>query len=204
MLNRDSLAHQAQQLVGQTVYHLSAKNTQAPHQTNCVTSIRYILKSGSRHTLPSSWIGDMPRVLVSECGYSFCQIDIGSLRAGDLVFISSSECFSPSSNRRSVVHVAMAVGVGILFHSSYERGGACLENIIEPCDRFGEEIRRNIINDSAFLIRYIDPRNHSLRKRFESGLLSFSVPKLLPFKEKKREEVESVCDVEAIINKNSV
>lgn len=190
MLTRDNLTQQARQLVGQTVYYLNAKNTQAPYQTNCVTSIRYVLKSCSKYPLPCSWLGDMPRTLVSEYGYSFCQIDIGSLRTGDLVFISSSEGFSHSSNRRSVVHVAMAVGVGILFHSSYERRGACLENILDPCDRFSREIRRNIINDSAFLMRYIDPRNHGLRKRFKEGLICFSVPKPLQLKEEKSKKVE--------------
>lgn len=153
-------------LVTKTRYRYHAKQEEAPFQTNCLTAVRYIFFRCTKKNLPYPWIGDMPRELLALCGCSIHRISPDALQAGDLIFLKRNRA---APQQRYIVHVMIAIKSNLIFHSTNARGGGYIEDPARWQSR--------VIEDPARFLRYIDPRNQSLREYYGSEFIPHPIPR---------------------------
>ena len=147
-----------------TKYKWLCKDQDAPEITNCITAIRYLFSKHTKLEIPSVYIGDMPRTLVTICNWSIQQVLISEIKFGDLLFLRSTEDQNTLSKDRYIVHVLMSIGQSVVFHSSVASGTGSIEDLSNPSDTNAINIIDRVVNDPARLMCYIDPRNQKLRK----------------------------------------
>ncbi len=163
----------------QTKYQYIVDGSLAPSITNCVTAVRYLLAKSSQQKLPPIFIGDMPRILMAQCGYAVQQIKISEMRCGDLIFFKWDSSNNTYFNERYICHIAIAMGPAMIFHSAQDRGGGSIENLARPVDLYAKTMLQNIIDQPFLFLRYIDPRNSNLRSKFGTEFLPFPIHKSL-------------------------
>lgn len=183
--NQDNLSVAVQTLIRNTKYLYTAKDAQAPHLTNCVTAIRYLFLQSSTIFLPNLWIGDMPRILVRQLGCSLHTIKITSMKVGDLLFIKRVPGNTTEKTKRYISHVMISLGGSLFFHSTEDRGGACLEDFIKPKDEIPAQLLKLNIDEPYLFMRYIDPRNVNMRKKYKSEFIPFPIYRSISLKPDK-------------------
>lgn len=156
---------QACQELSYSIYRYRASTSEAPRWTNCITAIRYVLNRAANVSLPPVWIGDLPRILAITYRCELHRAELGELKPGDLLFLRRDVTNRTSLEEQWLVHVAMYLGRGLAFHSSYTRKGMALEHLRAPRDNYGKQLVERVI-DSPKILWYIDPRNRSWREKF--------------------------------------
>ena len=101
--------------------------------------------------MPLTFIGDMPRQLVS-CGNWRCiEIPIEDIQCGDLLFTKNK------SAPKLLSHVALAIKTNQIFHCCPSIGTAIIQSEEEFFSLYEQRL------NFEQMIRYIDPRNKVLR-----------------------------------------
>ncbi len=126
---------------------------EAPQVTDCLTSIHYIFKKALHIEVPVTFIGDVPRQLVSSSEWRPIKIDLKDVRCGDLLFAKNR------ANKKLLSHLALVIDVDRIFHCSPSWGTAC----IQSPDQFFSSYEQKL--DFQKMVRYIDPRNKELREK---------------------------------------
>ncbi len=175
-LNEKSTLETIEHSLLKTQYKWICKDKDAPEITNCVTAIRYIFHKHSSLEIPSVFIGDMPRILVSMCNWSIRYVRISEMELGDLLFLRSNDDQNTLSHERYIVHVLMAIGHSVVFHSSLSAGSGSIEDLSDLSSSRACTIIDRVINDQVRFMTYIDPRNHKLRQLHSSGYLPARKP----------------------------
>lgn len=141
----------ALRLVDNTVYQKQAKCEDAPIKTDCLTSIHYIFKTALRTHIPVTYIGNMPRQLVSYSSWRPLNIKREEARCGDLFFVQKL------GKERLITHVAMFLDPDTLFHANYDAQTAVAENFEEFQKRYNQSL------NFRRAVRYIDSRSTAKR-----------------------------------------
>jgi len=123
----------------------------APSKTDCLTSIHYVFRKVFDRSLPLDLVGDMPRLL-SQSGWVLKIIDSHDLCIGDLIFLKRK------SETKLVAHAALVIGPDRIFHCKRD-AGAVTESIEKVWEVFEQTLKKD-------LLKYIDPRNAVLRKKY--------------------------------------
>jgi cell wall-associated NlpC family hydrolase len=134
-----------------TSYQRQAPLESAPFKTDCLTSIQYIFRMVFDCFLPLDLVGDMPRLL-SRSGWTLKMTDPHDLRIGDLIFLKRK------SEAKLVAHAALVIGPDRIFHCKRD-AGAVIESIEKVWEVFEQVLKKD-------LLKYIDPRNVVLRKKY--------------------------------------
>lgn len=143
----------ALRLVRNTVYQKQAKCEEAPIITDCLTAIHYIFQKALHTHIPITYIGDMPRQLVSYSAWRPLNIKREEARCGDLFFVQKL------GKKSLITHVAMFLDPDTLFHSNYDAQTAIVENFEDFQKRYNQSL------NFRRAVRYIDSR--SMVKRDE-------------------------------------
>lgn len=138
-------------LKGKTSYRRPARLEEAPLITDCLTSIHYLFKHALQINIPLTYIGDMPRRMLSYSEWRAVKIDIKDARCGDLLFVKNKE------REKLVSHVAMVIEVDKIFHCCVKAGTAIVQSEAEFFSLYEQRL------DFREMVRYIDPRNRELR-----------------------------------------
>jgi hypothetical protein len=157
--------------LAQTKYNLLAKDSEAPASTNCITSIRYLFRQNSKIEIPNVYIGDMPRSLVTNCGWSVEYIKISEMQCGDLLFLRDLPAKEVTLDKKYIVHAVVSIGRSRIFHSSLRRGSGYIEHLLTPKDVYASSIVGRTLEDPNYFLFYIDPRNKKLREQFQSDTI---------------------------------
>lgn len=120
------------------------------------------------------WIGDLPRILVTQYGCKIHHATLTTLKPGDLIFLRKGTDNTPSPDVRYIVHIMVAVSTNAVFHSTRVWGGGKIESNDSLCER---DIDRRVIDEPFLFLRYIDDRNQRLRKKHQDQWLTFAVPR---------------------------
>lgn len=72
----------------------------------------------------------------------------------------------------------IAMKANIVFHCSYKRKVATIENLLKPIDSYGVSLITRIINESRIIICYIDFRNLKLRNKYKTDLIPLPIPRI--------------------------
>ncbi|MBS0653074.1 MAG: C40 family peptidase [Verrucomicrobia bacterium] len=145
------IAEAISKLEGKTSYRRPARLEEAPLITDCLTSIHYLFKHALKINIPLTYIGDMPRRLLSYSEWRAVKIDIKDAKCGDLLFVKSRE------REKLVSHVAMVIETDKIFHCCLNAGTAIVQSEEEFFSLYEQRL------DFVKMIRYIDPRNRELR-----------------------------------------
>lgn len=159
-IENNSLTSAASELVDKTTYRRTALREEAPSITDCLTSIHYIFKKAFGLEIPLTYIGDMPRQLLSSNSWKPLKIDINQAQCGDLLFVKSTQY------TKQLSHVAMFITADKIFHCNLASGTAVIQSP-EQFFHFYEQ-KLNFIH----MIRYIDPRNKKLREDHQGGFIT--------------------------------
>ncbi|MBX3720001.1 MAG: C40 family peptidase [Parachlamydiales bacterium] len=138
-------------LEGKTSYRRPAPLEEAPLVTDCLTSIHYLFKNALQIDIPLTYIGDMPRRLLSYGEWRAMKIDLKDARCGDLLFVKNR------GREKLVSHVAMVLETDRIFHCCLAAGTAVVQSETEFFSLYEQRL------DFVKMIRYIDPRNRELR-----------------------------------------
>lgn len=137
-------------LQGKTKYSRGAPIENAPRETDCLTSIHYILKCALGIFLPLTLVGDMPRELLALGEWKFHCIEPRQIRCGDLLFVKRI------AEQKLIAHAALFLGPDEIFHCKRDVGA-----IVESLNCFHATFEQKLTYKQ---IIYIDPRNKSLRE----------------------------------------
>jgi hypothetical protein len=137
-----------------TCYERMAPLEMAPAKTDCLTSILYIFKRALEWKCAPTWIGDMPRVLLSSGKWTFHVIDSKDARCGDVLFAKRI------TEPKLLGHMALLLGPNEIFHCKRDSGA-----VIESWGNFLSVFEQKLTDKQ---IRYIDPRNTELREKYNN------------------------------------
>jgi len=140
-----------------TCYERMAPLESAPAKSDCLTSIVYIFKRALQWDFLPTWIGDMPRTLLSTGKWTFHMIDPQEARCGDVLFTKRI------SERKLLAHAALLLGPNEIFHCKRDSGA-----VTETLESFFSVFEQKLTDTQ---IRYIDPRNVELRKKYNDKKL---------------------------------
>lgn len=110
MFDREKLCQSLKELK-LSKYKKKTTLEEAPHTTDCLTAVAYIIQQAAHAKLPVYYIGDMPRMLLKIHRWKLLYVTPRSLRDGDLIFAKNRQC------EKLVGHVALAAS-GLLCHST--------------------------------------------------------------------------------------
>lgn len=176
----DSILNEAQSLSVQTKYRYTVLYEEAPEKANCLTAIRYLFEKGINRPFPYTWIGDMPRELMTQYGCILKRVKVDSMQAGDVVFLRRNETNVTHFSSRYITHIMIAMDSSRVFHCSEKRGGGAIEDFAKPIDAYARSLIKRVVDEPFLFLRYIDPRNEVLRERYGSELIPFPIPRPLP------------------------
>ncbi len=129
----------------------------APEITDCLTSIHYIFKQALKVDIPLTFVGDMPRRLLTLDQWEFCEIDPKEACCGDLVFAKRIR------EEKLIAHVALLLGPDEVFHCKRD-GGPIVESFEKFCSLFEQKLTLD-------QLRYIDPRNREMREKYKDKFI---------------------------------
>jgi cell wall-associated NlpC family hydrolase len=132
------------------IYEKGARLEEAPFKADCLTSIYYLFSKALNIQMPVTFIGDMPRSLVSH-GWKFCVIDSREVKAGDFLF------FKRRDMKRLITHMALALNSSEVVHFRRDMGKMVIEPLMSALNVYEQEILEQ-------QLLYIDFRNEDLRK----------------------------------------
>lgn len=121
----------------------------APAKTDCLTSIHYLFLKAFDIQIPLTFVGDMPRLLIST-QWSFHLVDASEFKMGDLIFLKRK------AEPKLIAHAALALGPDRIFHCKRDQG-AVIESVSAVFEIFEQKIKHS-------QLKYIDPRNKELRE----------------------------------------
>lgn len=139
--------------MGATEFRKSALREDAPSVANCLTSIYYIFKQALGIDLPMTFIGDMPRQLLSCSRWRALRINSKDMKCGDLLFVKNRE------NERLISHVALFIDVDKIFHCYQRLGTAATQSEEKFFSLYEQKL------EFRKMARYIDARNQELREK---------------------------------------
>jgi cell wall-associated NlpC family hydrolase len=148
----EPLVEAASKLVGKTSYRRPALREEAPTNTDCLTSIYYVFKQALGIDIPLTFIGDMPRRLLSYSEWRVLKVEIKNVQCGDLLFVRNKK------NEKLLSHIALVFELDKIFHCCPSFGTA----VIQSKDEFFTLYEQKL--NFKKMIRYIDPRNRELRE----------------------------------------
>lgn len=148
-LNAEDLLNMVLPDLSTTLYERKAPLEAAPSKTDCLTSIYYLFSKALNLDIPLTFIGDMPRLLVTT-GWEFHIVDLSEIRPGDLMFLKRK------AESRLIVHAALTLNVDRIFHCKRDVG-MVLETPESIFVTYEQQIRKD-------QLRYIDFRNDELRR----------------------------------------
>lgn len=137
--------------MGKTSYRRPALREQAPLVTDCLTSIHYVFKQALSIDIPLTFIGDMPRQLLSFGEWRALKIEMRNVQCGDILFVRNKR------NEKLLSHIALIIEVDKVFHCSPSSGTAVIESRNEFFSLYEQKL------NFKEMICYIDPRNQKLR-----------------------------------------
>ena len=137
--------------MGKTSYRRPALREQAPLVTDCLTSIHYVFKQALHIDIPLTFIGDMPRQLLSFGEWRALQVEMNDVRCGDILFVRNKR------NEKLLSHIALIIEVDKVFHCCPSSGTAVIESRNEFFSLYEQKL------NFKEMICYIDPRNQKLR-----------------------------------------
>lgn len=147
----------AADLEGKTTYRRPALREDAPLITDCLTSINYVFKKALGLDIPLTFIGDMPRRLLSYSEWRLLKIDAKDMQCGDLLFVKKKK------NVKLLSHVALVVASDRIFHCCQSLGTAVVQSTEDFFCLYEQQL------NFRKMVRYVDPRNKKLREEQKSG-----------------------------------
>ncbi len=145
---KEAFHAEASTLIGRTVYRVHPTLEEAPHVTDCLTSIHYLFKKALQIEIELTWIGDMPRELAKRPKeWKILLLDRQDAQFGDILFTKHSK------RRKRLSHVGMIFGPNTIFHCSSELKTA---QVVEDKEFFASYEQVLSLEEA---LRYIDPRN---------------------------------------------
>ncbi len=132
-------------------YKKGAFREWAPKTVDCLTSIWYIFKR-AKIDVPLTYIGDMPRALLSSNRFKALQIDIENARCGDVLFVKGRR-----NQKRLITHVALFLSNNQIFHCSSR------SEKVQSRSEFFKDYEQGL--NFIEMVRYIDLRNSDLRNQ---------------------------------------
>lgn len=102
--------------------------------------------------MPLTFIGDMPRQLISFSEWRLLKININDSKCGDVLFVRNKE------KAKLLSHVAIILDVDRIFHCCPRFGTA----VIQTTEDFFALYEQKL--NFKQMVRYIDPRNKKLRE----------------------------------------
>ncbi len=154
-----NLENAASKLVFGTTYRRKPPLEEGPSVTDCLTSIHYIFKSALGIEIPLTFIGDMPRYLLSFGQWEAFCIERERAQVGDLVFVKNIK------GQKGIAHVGLILGVDRIFHCSKENGTATIESDQRFFSMY--EQRLTLLE----MVCYIDSRNTRLRDKHQNNFI---------------------------------
>jgi cell wall-associated NlpC family hydrolase len=149
----DSLVQTAIELEGKTLYQKYSVHEAAPFKADCLTSIYYIYKKALNITLPLTYIGDVPRTLLSENNWKALKIPLEEAQCGDLIFVKNKD------KKKLLSHVALIIDNKSIFHCSSQHQKAVIQKTQDFFALYEQKL--NFLK----MVHYIDPRNEEMRKK---------------------------------------
>ncbi|NNM44050.1 MAG: C40 family peptidase [Chlamydiae bacterium] len=146
-------------LILETTYRRKPSLEEAPLVTDCLTSIHYIFKNALGIEIPLTFIGDMPRHLLSFGEWQALCIERERAQVGDLLFVKNKK------REKWLSHVGLILGIDRIFHCSKEIGTARVESDQSFFSMY--EQRLTLLEMAC----YIDVRNKRLRDKHQSAFL---------------------------------
>ncbi|MGB7128573.1 MAG: hypothetical protein WBD50_05745 [Candidatus Rhabdochlamydia sp.] len=143
----------ASDLVERTTYCTPALREHAPEKTDCLTAIHYIFKKALSVDMPLTFIGDMPRQLLSLENWSPIECNLENTQCGDIFF-------TKNKNRPKLIsHIALIIEPDKIFHCTPLLGKAVIQSKEEFFSSYEQKLH------FSKMICYIDPRNKELRSK---------------------------------------
>ena len=136
----------ASELEKTTTYQRYAEFKDAPGITDCLTSIQYIFRR-ALIIMAITYIGDLPRRLLSSDRWRVLKIDVKDAKCGDVLFAKKI------GKERLISHAALFVGEDKIFHCYQSLGKARTES----SEQFFSIYEQTL--GFTEMIRYIDYRN---------------------------------------------
>ena len=131
-----------------STYKIGAKYEEAPHFTDCITAVRYILEHSTDLVLPKVYIWDFPWFLLRD--FWAREVSVELWKIGDLIFF---EKMSFRHEKYMIAHVGILISETEFFHSSLHFDGGNISSV--------QDIDYNaLILDESFLDIAKDPRNN--------------------------------------------
>ena len=149
----DSLIKVASDLVEKTTYCTPALREYAPEKTDCLTAIHYIFKKALSINMPLTFIGDMPRQLLSLKNWEPIECNIENAQCGDIFFTRNK------NKPKLISHVALIIEPDKIFHCTPILGKAAIQSKEEFFSSYEQKL------PFRKMICYIDPRNKELRSK---------------------------------------
>ena len=148
-----SITESISELVKKTTYYQGSFREYAPEKADCLTAIHYIFKKSLQIDIPLTFIGDMPRKLLSLKQWIPIECDLENMQCGDIFF-------AKNKNRPKLLsHVALIIEPNKIFHCS-----PCLKKAaIQSKEEFFLSYEQKISFEK--MICYVDPRNKELRSK---------------------------------------
>lgn len=143
----------ANDLVERTTYCTPALREYAPEKTDCLTAIHYIFKKALNIDMPLTFIGDMPRQLLSLENWKLIECSIENTQCGDIFFTKNK------NKPKLVSHIALMIEPDKIFHCTPILGKA----VIQSKEKFFSSYKQKL--HFRKMICYIDPRNKELRSK---------------------------------------
>lgn len=146
-------------ITNNTIYRKPSKIEDAPKYTDCLTLIHYLFKQSINVDIPLTWIGNMPRSLMSSNHWDFLHVDSSRLLYGDIIFVKDK------NKSKLLSHVAFSLGKGHVFHCSPELKTARAEPIKDFFKSYEQRLNSNQV------LLYIDPRDKIIRKKYNGAYI---------------------------------
>ena len=133
--------------LGSTKYYLSAKDSEAPWITHCVSAVRHILRRTTGWMLPHYYVGNMCRKILDNSRISSHLIPLEEWEMGDLIFFHRKSAFHQAY---MITHMWICMDENSFFHSSWWNWGKI--NKINDC------LSKGNIATCKILSNFTDPR----------------------------------------------
>lgn len=143
----------ASDLVERTTYCTPALREHAPEKTDCLTAIHYIFKKALNVDMPLTFIGDMPRQLLSLENWSPIECNLEKTQCGDIFFTRNK------NKPKLISHIALIIEPDKIFHCTPILGKAMIQSKEEFFSCYEQKLH------FRKMICYIDPRNKALRSK---------------------------------------
>lgn len=152
----NSIIRIASDLVERTTYCTPALREYAPEKTDCLTAIHYIFKKALSIDMPLTFIGDMPRQLLSLKNWEPIECTIENTQCGDIFFTKNK------NKPKLISHIALIIEPDKIFHCTPILGKAVIQSKEEFFSSYEQKL------PFRKMVCYIDPRNKELR--FKEGM----------------------------------